>query len=76
MQTPRCLARWNVTSAYSWKHPGREYHVSYAMVGDRIAWDAWFGSTTRTTVAELIDGGLESAEAAVDACKRHAEGQV
>lgn len=73
MQPPDCLKGWTRSSRYSWRDGN--YSVSVAKA-DRIVWDAWVGMTTRTSVAEQIDGGLASADEAVAACRRHAEGRA
>lgn len=72
MQTPDCLRKWTRIVPVAWKHPTREYRVSYAICGDKVLWDAWFGVTTKTAMPEQVDGGLATALDAVNACKRHA----
>jgi hypothetical protein len=72
MRTPDCLARWTRTCEWSWKHPSREYRVSYAVCGNRILWDAWLGTTTKTAMPEQVEGGLPEAIDAVIACRQHA----
>ena len=72
MQTPGCLKNWTPTCPYAWKHPDREYRVSYAICGDKTLWDAWYGQTTKTAMPEQVDGGLETAALAIQACKQHA----
>lgn len=76
MQPPDCLKHWLVTSPTSFKHPRREYHVSFAIVPRGTVWDAWAGSTSFTKVAEQVAGGLGSAAEAVAACRKHSEGRV
>lgn len=71
MQTPECLKHWDRVGRYAWKHPDREYRVSYAICGDRIVWDCWLGQTTKAAMPLQVDGGLETAADAVKACRRH-----